>query len=122
MKFQFAQGVAFTLGSPSLLKLLETAGWIAFAILIAELASYFLHRLKRTGKIRWFGRNHREHLFDATTGRWPVGNVGLEVREFWMEGNWFLKTSFAPPRRLHATTLQRSTKLNPGKFSHRVPL
>jgi hypothetical protein len=98
MKFQFAQGVAFSLGLPSLLKILETAGWIAFAILIAELAGYFLHRPKRTG------------------------NVGLEVREFWMEGNWFLRAWFAPPRRFHAMIRQRTTKLGPGEFSHRISL
>lgn len=122
MKFQFAQGVAFTIGPPSLLTILETAGWIAFAILIAELAGYFRHRLKHTGKIRPFGRSRREHPLDATTDRWSVGNVRLEVREFWMEGNWYLKTWFAPARRLHAMIPQRTTKLGPGEFSHRVSL
>jgi hypothetical protein len=122
MKFQFAQGAAFTLGSPSLLTILETAGWIAFAILIAELAGYFLHRLKHSGEIRRFGRNHGNHPLDATSGSWPVGNVGLEVREFWMERNWYLSTWSAPARRLHATIPQRTTKLNPGEFSHRVSL
>jgi len=96
MKFQVAQGVAFAIGLPSLLTILETAGWIAFAILIAELAGYFLHRMKRTGKIRQFGRNHRAHPLHATTGGWRVGNVGLEVREFWTGRNWFLKTWFVP--------------------------
>jgi hypothetical protein len=120
MKFQFAQGVAFTVGSPSLLTILETAGWIAFAILIAELAGYFLHRRKRTRKTRRFGRNHGEHPLDATTGG-RGGSVSLEVREFWMEGNWYLRTWFAPAR-LHAMISQRTTKLNPGEFSHRVSL
>jgi len=121
MKFQIAQGVAFTIGLPSLLTILETAGSIAFAILIAELAGYFLHRLKRTGKIRRFGRNHREHPLDATIG-WPVGNVGLELREFWMERNWYVRTWFAPARRLHTMIPQRTTKLSRGEFSHRVSL
>jgi hypothetical protein len=120
MKFQVTQGVAFTVGPPSLLTILETAGWIAFAILIAEAACYFLHRLNRAGKIRRFGRNHRERRLDATTGRWPVRNVGLEVREFWMDGNWFLKTWFVPARKLHAMIPQRTT--NPGEFSHRGSL
>jgi|HubBroStandDraft_1064217.scaffolds.fasta_scaffold01742_11 hypothetical protein len=122
MIFQVAQWAAFTLGPPSLLTILETAGWIASAILIAELAGYFLHRLKRTEKIRRFGRDHRNHPLDATARSWPVGNVGLEVREFWMEGNWYLRTWFAPARRLHAMIPQRTTKLNPGEFSHRASL
>jgi hypothetical protein len=122
MLFQVAQWAAFTLGPPSLLMILETAGWIAFAILIAELAGYFLNRRKRTGKTGRFGRNHVGHPLDATTGRWSVGNVGLEVREFWMDGNWFVKTWFVPARRLHQVIPQRTTKLNPGEFSHRGSL
>ena len=122
MKFQFAQGVAFTLGSPSLLTVLEIAGWIAFAILIAELAGYFLHRLKHTGKIRRLSRNHREHPLDATTGRWSVGNVGREAREFWMKRDWFLRTWFVPARNLHDLIPQRSTKLDPREYSHRASL
>jgi hypothetical protein len=98
MKFQVVQGVAFAVGLPSLLTILETAAWIAFAILIAELASYFLQRLKHTG------------------------NVGFEVRDFWVEGNWFLKAWFVPARRLHDTIPQRTTKLNSGEFAHRVSL
>lgn len=98
MKLQVVRGVAFAIALPSLLTILETAAWIALAILIAELAGYFLHRLKRTG------------------------NVGLEVHEFWMGRTWFLKAWFVPARRLHDTIPQRSTKLDPGEFSHRVSL
>jgi sterol desaturase/sphingolipid hydroxylase (fatty acid hydroxylase superfamily) len=78
----------------SLLTVLEAAGWIAFSILIAELAGYFLHRLLHAETIRWLSRSHMEHhlehygplkqmrpsprYIDATTSRWSIGNVGLE--------------------------------------------
>ncbi|HUJ31375.1 MAG TPA: sterol desaturase family protein [Candidatus Acidoferrum sp.] len=76
------------------LAILKIAGWIAFSILVAELAGYFLHRLLHSEKIRWLSRSHMEHhlehygplqpmrpspkYIDATASRWSIGNVGLE--------------------------------------------
>lgn len=68
--------------------------WIAFSVATAELVGYLLHRFLHSEKIRWLSRSHMEHhlehygplkpmrpsprYIDATTGRWAIGNVGLE--------------------------------------------
>jgi sterol desaturase/sphingolipid hydroxylase (fatty acid hydroxylase superfamily) len=68
--------------------------WVALSVLTAELAGYLLHRLLHSEKIAWLSRSHLEHhldhygplhpmrpsaqYVDATTGRWAIGNVGLE--------------------------------------------
>jgi len=68
--------------------------WGAFSVLVAELVGYLLHYLLHSEKIRWLSRSHMEHhlehygplrpmrpsaiYIDATTGRWAIGNVGLE--------------------------------------------
>ncbi|HKS83042.1 MAG TPA: sterol desaturase family protein [Candidatus Acidoferrales bacterium] len=68
--------------------------WIAFSVLAAELVGYLLHRFLHSEKICWLSRSHMEHhlehygplkpmrpspqYIDATTGRWAIGNVGLE--------------------------------------------
>lgn len=68
--------------------------WVAFSVFIAELAGYLLHRLLHSEKIGWLSRSHMEHhlehygphkpmrpsetYFDATTGRWSIGNIGME--------------------------------------------
>ncbi|MGC2196731.1 MAG: sterol desaturase family protein [Terriglobales bacterium] len=64
------------------------------SILISEFLGYVLHRLMHIGKIGFLSRNHmRHHLLlygplqpqrsgsqyqDATTGKFAIGNVGLE--------------------------------------------
>ncbi len=73
---------------------LVAGGWVVFSVLVSELAGYLLHRLLHSGKIRWLSRSHMEHhlqhygprqpmrpstqYIDSTTGRWAIGNVGLE--------------------------------------------
>jgi sterol desaturase/sphingolipid hydroxylase (fatty acid hydroxylase superfamily) len=73
---------------------LRVAAWIVFSVVIAELVGYVLHRFLHSEKIRWLSRSHMEHhlehygplkpmrpspeYMDATTGRWAIGNVGLE--------------------------------------------
>jgi hypothetical protein len=97
---------SFVIGPLSWLAILEAAGWVAFSILIAELAGYFLHRFLHSEKIRWLSRSHMEHhlehygplkpmrpspkYIDATTSRWSIGNVGLE----WIVPSGFLLAFF----------------------------
>jgi sterol desaturase/sphingolipid hydroxylase (fatty acid hydroxylase superfamily) len=73
---------------------LRVAGWIALSVVAAELVGYLLHRFLHSEKVRWLSRSHMEHhlehygplkpmrpspeYIDATTGRWAIGNVGLE--------------------------------------------
>lgn len=73
---------------------LRIAVWTVFSVVIAELVGYVLHRFLHSEKVRWLSRSHMEHhlehygplkpmrpsprYIDATTGRWAIGNVGLE--------------------------------------------
>jgi len=73
---------------------LRIVSWAAFSILTAEVVGYLLHRLLHSERIRWLSRSHMEHhlehygplrpmrpsekYMDATTGRWAIGNVGME--------------------------------------------
>ncbi|HTS13191.1 MAG TPA: sterol desaturase family protein [Candidatus Limnocylindrales bacterium] len=73
---------------------LRAVAWVGFCAVTAELVGYLLHRLLHSERIRWLSRSHMEHhlehygplrpmrpsgkYIDATTGRWSIGNVGLE--------------------------------------------
>src|SRR5260370_1229697 len=75
---------------------LSAAGGLESAIcscLLAELAGFWLHRLLHNDKLPFFSRSHMvhhpllygpmtpiraEHFKDAPTGRFLLGNVGLE--------------------------------------------
>ena len=77
-------------GSP---RLALAASCLVAAVIVAEFAVYWLHRLLHSHRITWLSRSHLIHHFetyppngalrshdyaDATDGRFSLGNIGLE--------------------------------------------
>ncbi len=69
------------------------ASCLLTAVIVAEFAGYWLHRLLHSHRITWLSRSHLIHHFetyppngalrspeyaDATEGRFSLGNIGLE--------------------------------------------